>query len=1347
MRTGRQLGILPLFLLFFTPLRGAGADYLVTSSFDSETLTAGELRYGIEYDPGPIFFSQTEFPPGSPTVITLSAGQGTLRLESNNLQIDGAGQGQGTGDIIIDGSGQTVFQIAADGCSIQGLSIRNGQYGIEVDGLNATIGAADAPNEIISNLSHGILIVSGSSTVVQANFVGVRADGTAAGNGGDGIRDEGGFGDLIGGAGANRNCVSANSGYGISINPGLGGAFQAALRNNYIGVTPAGDAARPNTLGGVYLRATEDNEIGGSRAGGLGNLISGHSSGAGVEFSDCTAGSNLVLGNNIGTDATGQAAIPNQWGVLISDSAGVAAGNSSDTANLISGNSSWGVRITQTDDALNLSRENLVRFSVIGLAADGSSPLGNGTSAESDGGILIEAGARENRIGGSGPGEGNVISGNQGCGIRITRGAANLIEGNFIGTDGGAAHAIGNSLHGVLLEGAEGAGWAAESNVVGGPDSYYLNVIGGNAGAGIRIEGTAARGNEIAGNAIGTDPGGTIRLGNLSGGAAVAAGGAGNSFSSNLIAFNGQSGNGDGCLVDGAETYYNLVTKNSFRENGGLGIALRNGANEGAAAPLIAAVTWLSDTSARVTGSKSPGSSVELFTADTDGAGPGEGLYFLVSFPADDQPAWSIETLAGLTLGDWLTADSATALGSTSEFSANLPFAIETPSPTPSPSTTPTPPTPTPSPSPTLTFTPTPSPTVPPSPTPSPTAKWPEAVYAFDLETDPGWATESDWAFGEPLGQGGCPAPTPIEGCGDSYGNPDPASGYTGDNVYGYNLSGNYPNNLPETYYLTTSPLDLSRAVGTYLRFRRWLNVEQAANDHASVQASSDGTNWTTVWANPAGPGEAVLDAAWTELSYNLSAIADRAGALRLRWGMGRTDNIRRYSGWNLDDVEVWGILDPSPTPSPRLITPTPTASPSPTPIPSPSPSPTASPAPTASPTRTASPTPPTPTPGRSPSPSPSPLPRAGDTFLWPLSVSAGFQTDADTADFFDHYRQYGCYPYNLESGPDVVYAFAAGAGTITASLTAYSGDLDLFLCDGPDRNDCVDRSTLGYQEEIEYAAVGGTYYLVVDGFEGAVSDYTLEIGFAASSRRILQSGDYNGDGTADLAVFRSASGLWSVRDLTRAYLGGSLDQPAPGDYDGDGTADLAVFRPSAGLWSIRNSTRIYFGNSLDLPVPADYDGDGLCDIAGFRPSAGLWSVRELSRIYFGSSDDQAVPADYDGDGTDEAAIYRPRPGLWASRSGARIYFGVSTDVPLPADYAGEGRDRAAIFRPGQGMWGVAGLTRYYFGANGDDLVPADYDGNGTDDPGIFRSATGMWGALAITRAYFGTAGDIPVTR
>jgi hypothetical protein len=88
--------------------------------------------------------------------------------------------------------------------------------------------------------------------------------------------------------------------------------------------------------------------------------------------------------------------------------------------------------------------------------------------------------------------------------------------------------------------------------------------------------------------------------------------------------------------------------------------------------------------------------------------------------------------------------------------------------------------------------------------------------------------------------------------------------------------------------------------------------------------------------------------------------------------------------------------------------------------------------------------------------------------------------------------------------------------------------------------------------------------------------------------------GDYNGDGTTDLAVFRPGSGVtqgsWYVRNVTNAQWGISTDVPVPGDYNGDGTTDLAVFRPGSGVtqgsWYVRNVTNAQWGISTDTPLP-----------------------------------------------------------------------------------------------------------------------------------------------------------------
>jgi hypothetical protein len=166
-------------------------------------------------------------------------------------------------------------------------------------------------------------------------------------------------------------------------------------------------------------------------------------------------------------------------------------------------------------------------------------------------------------------------------------------------------------------------------------------------------------------------------------------------------------------------------------------------------------------------------------------------------------------------------------------------------------------------------------------------------IYSFDMESDPGWNGDPEWVYGPPQGGGG------------QYGNPDPTAGFTGANVYGYNLAGDYAANLSQRY-LVTDLLDCSELEGVTLKFMRWLNVEQPAYDHAYLEVGTDGVNFSPVWENEFQ----VIDSAWTQVEYDLSQVADGQSTVYLRWTMGTTDGLWQFSGWNIDDVEIWGLED-----------------------------------------------------------------------------------------------------------------------------------------------------------------------------------------------------------------------------------------------------------------------------------------------------------------------------------------------------------------------------------------------------------------------------------------------------
>ncbi len=180
----------------------------------------------------------------------------------------------------------------------------------------------------------------------------------------------------------------------------------------------------------------------------------------------------------------------------------------------------------------------------------------------------------------------------------------------------------------------------------------------------------------------------------------------------------------------------------------------------------------------------------------------------------------------------------------------------------------------------------------------------PSPVHSFLTDdTNPGWSTQGQWAFGQPTGGGGS--------AGGGSGSPDPTAGFTGLNVYGYNLSGNYPNNLAPRMYLTSNAIDCSDLSSVSVEFQRWLGVESATYDRATFEVSNDGTNWTMVWQNPTVSMSPA--SAWTKVEHDIAAVADNQPTVFLRWGMGTTDSSVIYCGWNIDDIIINALTPAAP--------------------------------------------------------------------------------------------------------------------------------------------------------------------------------------------------------------------------------------------------------------------------------------------------------------------------------------------------------------------------------------------------------------------------------------------------
>jgi spore coat protein A len=138
--------------------------------------------------------------------------------------------------------------------------------------------------------------------------------------------------------------------------------------------------------------------------------------------------------------------------------------------------------------------------------------------------------------------------------------------------------------------------------------------------------------------------------------------------------------------------------------------------------------------------------------------------------------------------------------------------------------------------------------------------------------------------------------------------------------------------------------------------------------------------------------------------------------------------------------------------------------------------------------------------------------------------------------------------------------------------------------------------------------------------------------------------------------------------------------RPVDGDVDGDGAAELTVFRPGDSTWRSWNiwtgeTTLHQWRGAGDVPTPGDYDGDGKADIAIYRPGTGTWWLLESSTngtsyatTPWGVGGDTPVPADFDGDGRTDMAVYQR--GTWliagtGTRTKTSHQWGINPDIPV----------------------------------------------------------------------------------
>jgi parallel beta-helix repeat protein len=621
----------------------------------------------------------TALPPLTESVRILGSTQPTdstyRNLYGPVIEVRGPGAPQWTGDL-------RGIDIAAPFCVIEGLTINGFSNGLVLSGVLTTncqicnnylgtdymggtapgnfyngvkidggasdnvIGLAGAKN-VISGNRFGITISGANGNQINANYIGTDSTGTGPlGNTDDGIQlRSGAFYNRIGdGTAGGRNVISGNSLRGIIA---MENSTATVIIGNYIGCNAAGTGALGNGDSGIWLWSAGCTARIGGAAAGEGNVISGNAN-AGVYLS---SSNNLVQGNYIGCDRTGGTALPNGWAGI-----GIDGGNYNQIGgNVISGNDA---------DGLNLynSSSNEVVGNLIGCDLNGGLMIHGGNSGD---GIVIDS-SNYNRIGDGTSGGLNVIAGNTYVGVFLTSGSTgNTLTGNYIGCGSDGVSPLANSTGVELAD--------SPANTVGGTANGAGNLISGNSSEGLWITG-ASNTNSILGNYIGCDLTGNVPLPNgtvptdagilINEGASHNRIGNGTAQGANRIFGN----NGYGLKIDsfGGQSDYNTISRNSFHDNTGWGIALWDGANEYMPAPTIE-----SGFLTAATGEALANATVEVYaTGAPDPSGAGEGRTYIGSVKAGSDGHWLLNY--SLTAATTLTATATNQNGSTSQFSRNV---------------------------------------------------------------------------------------------------------------------------------------------------------------------------------------------------------------------------------------------------------------------------------------------------------------------------------------------------------------------------------------------------------------------------------------------------------------------------------------------------------------------------------------------------------------------------------------------------------------------------------------------------------------------------------------------------
>ncbi|HMZ20039.1 MAG TPA: choice-of-anchor Q domain-containing protein, partial [Blastocatellia bacterium] len=543
-------------------INGAGNNTIGGAVTEARNIISGNGNDGVLLDAGAIGnqilgnyigtnFDGTAIIPNVNNGVDIQGGANGNTVGGTSLGARNVISGNNNNGVQIAFVGATNNQVRGNyiGTNASGTArLANSGYGVVIiDTTNNFIGGAGAGNLISGNAQGGVAI-SGATAMnnqVLSNLIGLNINGdTALQNDSNGVLVIGGANNTIGGTTVGAgNFISGNADAGVLLT-GAGTTGNQVLGNN-IGTNSTGALALGNGNGVRISGGASGNTIGGTMPEAR-NIISGNNTG--IAIVEAASTNNQVLGNYIGTNATGTAGLNQLIGVSISGAVNnTIGGTATGAGNLISGNTSTGISISGAT-----ATGNLVQGNSIGTNALGTAALGNAN------GVGISNAAFANTIGGTATNARNIISGNTNLGLFLSVGATgNLVQGNFIGLRADGSTALGNGNVGVLID-------QSPANTIGGTTAAARNVVSANDSNGVEISGNSAINNVVAGNFIGVNAAGTAALANTAAGVQITnaanntiggtAAGAGNLISGNSsagIAVTGATATGNRLLGNG----------------------------------------------------------------------------------------------------------------------------------------------------------------------------------------------------------------------------------------------------------------------------------------------------------------------------------------------------------------------------------------------------------------------------------------------------------------------------------------------------------------------------------------------------------------------------------------------------------------------------------------------------------------------------------------------------------------------------------------------------------------------------------------------------------------------------